>query len=48
MVVKWAGLAGSTVHKTGVNSFFHSCQISHIGTNGNSIVILELINGSIC
>ena len=40
MVVKQAGLTGSTVHKTGVDGFFHSSQIPHIGTNGNSMVIL--------
>ena len=46
MVVKWAGLTESTVYKTGMDGFFHSCPISHIGTNGNSIVILELVNCS--
>ena len=49
LIVKLAGLVGSAVHyKTGMGGFFHSCHIPHIGSNGNSIIILKLVNCSIC
>lgn len=44
VVMQWAGLAGGTMHQTGMDGFFHPCQVPHVGTNGNTIIILELVN----